>query len=72
MGRSMAGDPSTEEDPKATFVLEAETGEMFEVSFSLRGMLSTICMAHSWTLLRTELAQLEPPTFLTSTRPGET
>jgi len=71
MGRGMTGDPSTEKDPKATFMLEAETGEMFEVCFSLRGMLSTICMAHNWTLLREELAQLEPPTFLTSTRPGE-
>jgi hypothetical protein len=72
MGRSMTGDPSTEKDPKITLVLEAETGEVFEVCFSLRGILSTVMMAHNWTLLREELAQLEPPTFLTSTRPGET
>jgi hypothetical protein len=61
MGRSMAGDPSTEQDPKVTFALEAETGEIFEVSFSLRGILSTVVMAHNWTPLREELAQVEPP-----------
>ena len=62
MGRSMAGDPSAEKDPKITFVLEAETGEVFEACFSLRGILSTVVMAHSWTPLKEELAQLEPPT----------
>jgi hypothetical protein len=62
MGRSMShGDP-TVKDPKATFELEAETGEVFEVSFTLRGILSTVMMAHSWSLLKEELAQLEPPT----------
>jgi hypothetical protein len=61
MGRSMRGDASTEEDPKVTFELEAETGEIFEVGFSLRGILSTVVMAHSWTPLKEELAQLEPP-----------
>jgi hypothetical protein len=62
MGRSMShGDP-TAKDPKATFELEAETGEVFEVSFTLRGILSTVMMAHSWSLLKEELAQLEPPT----------
>jgi hypothetical protein len=64
MGRSMAGDPSTEKDPKVTFELEAETGEVFEVSFSLRGILSTVTMAHSWRALKEELARLEPPTFV--------
>jgi len=39
MGRSMAGSPSTEKDPKVTFELEAETGGVFEVSFSLRAPL---------------------------------
>jgi hypothetical protein len=64
LGRSMTADPATEKDPKITFALEAETGEIFEVCFSLRGMLSTICMAHNWPILKDELAQLEPPTFL--------
>jgi hypothetical protein len=61
MGRSMTSDPSTEEDPEVRFELEAETGEIFEVSFSLRGILSTVVMAHSWPPLKVELAQVEPP-----------
>jgi hypothetical protein len=61
LGRSMGGGASTEIDPKVTFELEAETGEIFEVSFSLRGILSTVVMAHSWTPLKEELAQVEPP-----------
>jgi hypothetical protein len=64
MGRSMAADPSTEEDPKVSFELEAETGEIFEVSFSLRGILSTVTMAHGWVRLREELSQLDPPTII--------
>jgi hypothetical protein len=59
MGRSMAGGASTEKDPKVTFELEAETGEIFEVSFSLRGILSTVMMAHHWTPLKEELEQVE-------------
>ena len=59
MGRSMAGGASTEKDPKVTFELEAETGEIFEVSFSLRGILSTVMMAHHWTPLKVELEQVE-------------
>jgi hypothetical protein len=35
MGRSMGGGASAEKDPKVTFELDAETGEIFEVSFSL-------------------------------------
>lgn len=64
MGRSMAGDPSTTGDPKITLELEAETGEIFEICFSLRGILSTVVMAHNWTPLREELAQMEPPTIV--------
>ncbi|WFU19569.1 hypothetical protein [Bradyrhizobium sp. CB3481] len=60
--RSMTTHPSTEEHPEARFELEAETGEIFEVNFSLRGILSTVVMAHGWSRLREELAQLEPPT----------
>jgi hypothetical protein len=57
----MGGDASTEEDPKVTFELEAATGEIFEVSFSLRGILSTVVLAHAWTPLKEEPAQVEPP-----------
>src|SRR5207237_767271 len=62
MGRSMSADASTAKDPKVTFELEAETGEVFEVSFSLLGILTTVVMAHGWSTLKEELAQLEPPT----------
>jgi hypothetical protein len=57
----MTGDLPTEENPKITFELEAETGEIFKVSFSLRGILSTVVMAHNWRLLRDALAEMEPP-----------
>ena len=63
MGRSMWGGPSTDDDPKVTFELEAETGEIFEASFSLRGLLSTVVMAHSWPPLKEELAQMELPIY---------
>jgi len=63
-GRSMAGDVPTAQDPKIKFELEAETGEIFEVAFSVRGLLSTIMMANNWAVLQDELAQLEPPTKL--------
>jgi len=61
MGRSMRGGASTEKDPKVTFELEAETGEIFEVDFSLRGILSTVVMARNWTPLNEGLADMEPP-----------
>ena len=64
MGRSMTASPSSEEDSNIKFELEAETGEIFEVCFSLRGILSTVVMAHRWPRLREELAQLEPPTII--------
>ena len=62
LGRRMMGDSPTETDPKITFELEAETGETLEVSFSLRGILSTVVMAQNWPPLKEELAQLEPQT----------
>jgi len=58
----MSGGAPTEEDPKIKFELEAETGEIFEVAFSVRGILSTLMMANNWPVLQDELAQLEPPT----------
>lgn len=61
LGRTMTSGPPTE---KASFELEAETGEIFEISFSLRGLLSTVAMALNWAPLREELAQLELPTKL--------
>jgi hypothetical protein len=54
LGRRMMGDAPTETDPKITFELEAETGETFEVSFSLRGILSTVVMAQNWPPLKEE------------------
>jgi hypothetical protein len=57
----MKGDAATEEDPTITFELEAETGQIFEVSFSLRGILSTVVMAHNWRPLKDALAEMEPP-----------
>ena len=62
LGRSMRPDAPTQPDPNVTFELEAETGEIFEVCFSLRGMLSTAMMALNWSPLIAELEQLEPPT----------
>jgi hypothetical protein len=59
LGRRMWGDAPTGPDPKITFELETETGEIFEVGFSLCGILSTVTMAHNWTPLKVELAQLE-------------
>ena len=64
MGRSMTGTPANDGDPKVIFNLEAETGEVFEISFSLRGILSTVVMAHSWSPLKEALAQMEPPTLV--------
>jgi len=54
----MMGDAPTEIDPKIAFELEAENGEIFEVSFSLRGILSTFVMARNWPPLADELRQL--------------
>jgi hypothetical protein len=62
LGRSMRGSAPTENDSQVTFELESETGEMFEVSFSLRGILSTVVMANNWAPLKEALAELPPPT----------
>jgi hypothetical protein len=61
MGRRMMGDAPTEDNPKITFELEAETGEIFKVSFSLRGILTTIVMANNWSPLKDALAEIDPP-----------
>ena len=66
MGRSMSGDALTKEDPKVDFALEAETGEIFDVKFSLRGILSTVVLAHGWKALKKELAELDRPTIVMS------
>ncbi len=59
LGRQMRGDASTATDPKITFELEAETGEIFEVRFSLRGIVSTAVMARNWPALKEALAELQ-------------
>jgi hypothetical protein len=61
LGRRMMGDAPTETNPKITFELEAETGEIFEISFSLRGVASTITMALNWPPLKEALAEIKPP-----------
>jgi hypothetical protein len=71
MGRSMSGDAPTKEDPEVKFELEAETGEIFDVKFSLRGILSTVVLAHGWTILKKELAELDRPTIVMSTASTE-
>jgi hypothetical protein len=62
----MSVNASAPENTKPVFELEAETGEIFEVSFTLRGILSIITLAHGWTVLRKELAELDPPTIVMS------
>jgi hypothetical protein len=61
LGRKMLGDAPTEDDPKITFELEAGTGDIFEISFSLRGILSTVVMANNWAPLKEALAEMPPP-----------
>jgi hypothetical protein len=61
LGNSMNGDPPMTTDPKITVELEAETGEKFVVSFSMRGILSTVMMILNWAPLKEELAHVEPP-----------
>ena len=36
MSRRMTGEPATETNPKVTFELEAETGEVFVITFHSR------------------------------------
>jgi hypothetical protein len=55
LGRSMTG---TED--RITFEVEAETGDRFEISFSLRGILTTVVMSRNWTPLNEALAELPP------------
>jgi hypothetical protein len=42
------------------------TGEIFDVKFSLRGILSTVVLAHAWKPLKNELAELDRPTIVMS------
>lgn len=49
------------EGPSATFALETEAGEVFEVAFSVAALLQLVIMARNWTLLRNELDALPPP-----------
>ena len=61
LGRSSRGSSPASPDPTITFELEAETGELFETSFSLRGILSTVVMARVWTPLLEQLDEIGPP-----------
>jgi hypothetical protein len=60
LARSMDGDAPDNADPKVTFELEAETGQLFEATFSLRGILSMFVMVRDWSPLRDELSSLPP------------
>jgi hypothetical protein len=62
LGRRMWGDAPSEQNPKITFDLETDGGEIFEASFSLPGILSTVVMAYNWPPLKEALAELAPPT----------
>ena len=61
LGRRMMGDTPTATNPRISFELEAETGEIFEISFSLRGVASTVTMALNWPPLKEALADVKPP-----------
>ncbi|MHC2575998.1 hypothetical protein ACVI1J_002288 [Bradyrhizobium diazoefficiens] len=61
LGRRMIGTPPTETDAKITFEIEAETGEIFEISFTQRGLASTVTMALNWPPLKEALADVKPP-----------
>jgi len=61
LGRRMIGTPPTETDGKITFEIEAETGEIFEISFTQRGIVSTVTMALNWPSLKEALADVKPP-----------
>ncbi len=60
-GRRMIGDAPTETDPRITLEIEAETGEIFEFSFTQRGIASTVTVALNWPPLKEALADVKPP-----------
>lgn len=61
LGRSMEGDSSEAENPMMTMELQAENGQIYEVSFSLAGIVSTAILALNWSPLRQALEDLPPP-----------
>ena len=62
LAKSMSGSGSEAAEASATFTVEAETGQTFDLSFSLVGLLSIVVMARNWQQLQEELASLPPPT----------
>lgn len=61
LGRSMEGDSSEAENPMMTMELQADNGQIYEVSFSLAGIVSTTILALNWSPLRQALEDLPPP-----------
>jgi hypothetical protein len=61
-GQSMSSLLTTGE-PKAKFFLEAETGEIFEVDFSLHALLVMFVFAQNWPAFTEELENLPPKIF---------
>lgn len=61
LGRSLEGDSSDVERPTVTMELQAENGQIYEVTFSLDGLVSTAILALNWSPLRQALENLRPP-----------
>ncbi|HTJ01844.1 MAG TPA: hypothetical protein VL492_03560 [Methylovirgula sp.] len=61
LGRSLEGDNSDAENPRVTMELKAENGQIYEVTFSLDGIVSTAILALNWSPLRQALENLPPP-----------
>ena len=56
--RQMISDAADVPDPRVTFQLEAENGELFELNFSLRGAVMTTSVALNWPPLREGLLEI--------------
>lgn len=60
-GRSLEGDTTDAENPMMMVELQADNGQIYEVTFSLAGILSTAILALNWSPLRKALEDLPPP-----------
>jgi hypothetical protein len=61
LGRSLEGDTTDAKNPMVTMELQAENGQIYEVTFSLDGIASTAILALNWSPLRQVLDNLPPP-----------
>jgi hypothetical protein len=60
-GRSLEGDTTDAANPTMTMELQADDGQIYEVTFSLAGIVSTAILALNWSPLRQALQDLPPP-----------